>query len=146
MRIRENLDRLRLTASLAVGDASHPSGWWDGRPFDAILADVPCSASGVVRRHPDAKYLRRESDIRHFARTQAAILDALWPLLKVGGTLLYATCSLFAEENAGQIDAFLVRQPDAKRLKQEQWQPGEDNDGFFYALLCKENRGGRKRP
>ena len=91
----------------------------------------------MVRRHPDIKYLRRESDIRRFAATQAAILDALWPLLKVGGKLLYATCSVFAEENAGQVDAFLFRQSDAVRLTQEQWLPGKENDGFYYALLAK---------
>ncbi|MBV5331357.1 16S rRNA (cytosine(967)-C(5))-methyltransferase RsmB, partial [bacterium] len=83
------------------------------------------------------KILRRESDIRRFALAQAAILDVLWPLLKVGGKLLYATCSVFPEENAGQIDAFLVRQPDARRLLDEQLLPGEDNDGFYYALLHK---------
>ena len=141
-RITENLQRLQLPARVCVGDAAEPSAWWDGRPFDAILADVPCSASGVARRHPDIKYLRRESDVRSFARTQATLLDALWPLLKVGGKLLYATCSVFAEENAGQVDAFLVRHPEAQRLTQEQWLPGDDNDGFYYALLHKNAQGG----
>ena len=136
-RISENLERLQLVARVCVGDSSAPATWWDGRPFDAILADVPCSASGVVRRYPDIKYLRRESDIRRFAATQAVLLDALWPLLKVGGKLLYATCSVFAEENAGQVDAFLFRQSDAVRLTQEQWLPGKENDGFYYALLAK---------
>jgi 16S rRNA (cytosine967-C5)-methyltransferase len=136
-RIEDTLRRLQLTATVKVGDAATPADWWDGQPFDAILADVPCSASGVVRRHPDIKWLRRESDIRKFARTQADILDALWPLLKPGGRLLYATCSVFAEENQGQIDAFLVRQPDAQKQCDEQWVPGEDNDGFYYALLVK---------
>jgi 16S rRNA (cytosine967-C5)-methyltransferase len=113
------------------------SQWWDGQPFDAILADVPCSASGVVRRHPDIKYLRRESDIRRFAACRAKLLDRLWPVLKPGGKLLYATCSLFPEENGAQIDAFLVRQPAARRLAEEKLLPREEHDGFFYALLQK---------
>lgn len=136
-RVEDNLRRLRLTATVKVADCRNPGQWWDGRPFDAILADVPCSASGVVRRHPDLKYLRRESDIRSFARTQAEMLDRLWPLLKPGGKLLYATCSLFPEENGAQIDAFLVRQPLATRLVEERLLPGEEHDGFFYALLRK---------
>lgn len=136
-RIEENLQRLHLSASLKVADCLDVDRWWDGRAFDAILADVPCSASGVVRRHPDIKLLRRESDIRRFAQTQAAILDALWPTLKPGGRMLYATCSVFAEENAGQIDAFLVRQAGATRLSEEQLLPCPDNDGFYYALLQK---------
>lgn len=137
-RIRENLRRLHLVADVCVGDASRPADWWDGRPFDAILADVPCSASGVARRHPDIKALRRESDVRRFARTQSAMLDALWPLLRVGGRLLYATCSLFDEENKGQVDAFLYRHADARRLVEEQWLPCLENDGFYYALLEKQ--------
>ena len=136
-RISENLERLQLAARVCVGDSSAPATWWDGRPFDAILADVPCSASGVVRRYPDIKYLRRESDIRRFAATQAVLLDALWPLLKVGGKLLYATCSVFPEENSAQIDAFLVRQSGALRVLEEQLLPQQENDGFYYALLRK---------
>jgi 16S rRNA (cytosine967-C5)-methyltransferase len=136
-RIDENLQRLGLQATLKVADCSAVGRWWDGRPFDAILADVPCSASGVVRRHPDIKQLRRESDIRRFAHTQAAILDALWPVLKPGGTLLYATCSVFTEENSAQIDAFLVRQPGVVRVHEEQLLPCQENDGFYYALLRK---------
>ena len=136
-RIEENLHRLNLQATVTVADCSDVQRWWDGRPFDAILADVPCSASGVVRRHPDIKHLRRESDIRRFAHTQADLLDALWPLLKIGGKLLYATCSVFPEENSAQIDAFLVRQPGACRLHEEQLLPQDENDGFYYALLQK---------
>ena len=136
-RIGDNLERLGLAATLKVADCQDVAAWWDGQPFDAILADVPCSASGVVRRHPDIKHLRRESDVRRFAQTQAAMVDALWPTLKVGGTLLYATCSVFGEENAGQIDAFLFRQPGAERLLQEQLLPQKENDGFYYALLRK---------
>ena len=136
-RIEENLQRLNLQATVTVADCGDVRRWWDGRPFDAILADVPCSASGVVRRHPDIKHLRRESDIRRFAHTQADLLDALWPLLKIGGKLLYATCSVFPEENSAQIDAFLVRQPGACRLHEEQLLPQDENDGFYYALLQK---------
>ncbi|MEI7612129.1 MAG: 16S rRNA (cytosine(967)-C(5))-methyltransferase RsmB [Betaproteobacteria bacterium] len=136
-RIDENLQRLRLSAEVSVADCSDIKNWWDGRLFDAILADVPCSASGVVRRHPDIKKLRRESDIRNFAKTQATILDSLWPLLKTGGKLLYATCSVFPEENSGQIDAFLVRQSGSERLSEEQLLPQDENDGFYYALLRK---------
>lgn len=136
-RIEENLQRLGLHATVRVADCSAVDQWWDGRLFDAILADVPCSASGVVRRHPDIKWLRREGDIRRFAQTQTAILDALWPLLKPGGKLLYATCSVFPEENGAQIDAFLVRQPGAGRLHEEQLLPLEEHDGFYYALLRK---------
>ena len=136
-RIADNLQRLSLSATIKVADCRDLDAWWDGRPFDAILADVPCSASGVVRRHPDIKLLRRESDIRRFAHTQSAILDALWPTLKAGGKLLYATCSVFPEENAAQIDAFLVRQPGASRLHEEQLLPQNENDGFYYALLQK---------
>ena len=136
-RIEENLQRLNLQATVTVADCGDVRRWWDGRPFDAILADVPCSASGVVRRHPDIKHLRRESDIRRFAHTQAALLDALWPLLKIGGRLLYATCSVFPEENSAQIDAFLVRQSGACRLHEEQLLPQDENDGFYYALLQK---------
>jgi 16S rRNA (cytosine967-C5)-methyltransferase len=136
-RIEDNLKRLGLKADVRVADCRAAESWWDRRPFDAILADVPCSASGVARRRPDIKTLRRESDIRQFARTQSAILDALWPLLKPGGRLLYATCSVFAEENAGQIDAFLVRWADARRASEERWLPDREHDGFYYALLRK---------
>jgi 16S rRNA (cytosine967-C5)-methyltransferase len=136
-RIEDNLRRLGLVAKVGVADCRASPDWWDGRPFDAILADVPCSASGVVRRHPDIKYLRRESDIRRFALLQADLLNHLWPLLKPGGRLLYATCSVFPEENEGQIDAFLVRQPTARRLVEERLLPREEHDGFYYALLRK---------
>jgi len=143
-RVRENLDRLDLTAALVAGDAAQPETWWDGRPFDRILADVPCSASGVVRRHPDIKWLRREGDIAGFAQQQAEILTALWRTLASGGKLLYATCSVFAEENQQQIDAFLQRNPDARLLPLDdpeldhgQLLPDDRHDGFFYALLAK---------
>ncbi|AAZ95969.1 Fmu, rRNA SAM-dependent methyltransferase [Thiobacillus denitrificans ATCC 25259] len=143
-RVQENLDRLRLHATLVEGDAARPEAWWDGRPFDRILADVPCSASGVVRRNPDIKWLRRPGDIAQFAAQQAVIVEALWRLLRPGGTLLYATCSIFHEENEGQVQAFLARHvQDAERcslpepLSDGSLLPDAEHDGFFYALLRK---------
>lgn len=136
-RIEEGLGRLRLSARIEVADCVQVQRWWDGVPFDAVLADVPCTASGVVRRNPDAKYLRREDDIASFAKTQARIVDALWQVLKPGGRLLYATCSVFPEENSEQITRFLARQPGARRCHEEQILPAADHDGFFYSLLEK---------
>ncbi len=154
VRIRENFARLQLTGDVAVmqGDAGAPEAWWDGRPFDRILTDVPCTASGVIRRHPDGKWLRRESDIAGFARQQARILEALWPLLARGGLMLYSTCSLFAGENEEQIASFAARHADVVREplnlpgsiahRGGQLLPSlrggfHDQDGFFYALLRK---------
>ena len=108
-RVQDNLTRLRLQATLKAGDARSPAAWWDGRPFQAILLDAPCTASGIVRRHPDVRWLRRADDIATLARVQAQMLDALWPLLAPGGRLLYASCSLFKAEGERQIDAFLQR-------------------------------------
>ncbi len=142
-RIEDNLRRLGLGAETKVADCRDLAAWWDGRPFERILADVPCSASGVVRRHPDIKWLRRPGDIAGFAATQAEIVDALWQTLAPGGTMLYATCSLFAEENGVQVAAFVARHPDAQRLpthgEEHEWQltPDVDQDGFYYALLAK---------
>lgn len=143
-RVAENLQRLGLSAQLVVGDAADPDAWWDGKPFDRILADVPCSASGVVRRHPDIKWLRRSADIAGFAAQQRDILQALWRLLAQDGRLLYATCSVFRQENEQVIAAFLERQPDARRLpialpegSDGQMLPNDQHDGFFYALLHK---------
>lgn len=141
-RVRANLDRLGLKATMACGDARDLRQWWDGKPFDHILADVPCSASGVVRRHPDIKWLRRDEDIRGFAAKQAQILDALWPSLARGGTMLYATCSVFEEENGAQVAAFCDRHPDVERLPLDgrmdlQLLPNAEHDGFYYALLRK---------
>ena len=150
-RVQQNLDRLGLNAQLVQGDASTPAAWWDGQPFDRILADVPCTASGVVRRNPDIKWLRRPEDIVAFAHQQAAMLDALWPLLASGGKLLYATCSIFPEENEIQVQAFIDRQnthpsphPGASPVKRctlplgsGQILPDETHDGFYYALLSK---------
>jgi len=172
-RVRETLQRLRLpplpaSAALAcpgphgprwqllAADARQPRHWWDGHPFDAILLDAPCTASGIVRRHPDIRWLRRPEDIAALARMQAELLDALWPLLKPGGRLVYATCSVFKAEGQAQIDAFLQRLPPAS-ARIDPGSPGHllplaDNrsatathhpavstvhDGFFIALLHK---------
>ncbi|MDD3379802.1 MAG: 16S rRNA (cytosine(967)-C(5))-methyltransferase RsmB [Rugosibacter sp.] len=144
-RIAENVSRLGLKADnivIRTGDAALPGTWWDGQPFDRILADVPCSASGVVRRHPDAKWLRRATDIEGFVRTQARIIDALWQTLAPGGKMLYATCSVFNAENDAQVAAFISRHSNARRLPINaapfmQLLPTADHDGFFYALLQK---------
>lgn len=139
--VGENFQRLQLQGRLVAGDAANPDSWWDGKPFDRILADVPCSASGVVRRHPDIKWLRRPEDIAQFAATQKRILASLWRLLAPGGKLLYATCSLFPEENEDIVVAFSATQSNAKRLVLEkldaQLLPNAAHDGFFYALLEK---------
>ena len=150
-RIDENLSRLEVSAKVVVADASRPAQWWDGVPFDAILLDAPCTASGIVRRHPDVRWLRRESDIEQLALQQAMLLASLWPLVRPGGRLLYCTCSVFMEEGAHQIEAFLAHNTDARLLPS----PGHllpqsgvnargvpdnplgDHDGFFYALLEK---------
>ncbi len=143
-RVAENLQRLQLTAQLVVGDAAEPDVWWDGKPFQRILADVPCSASGVVRRHPDIKWLRRSTDTAGFAAQQLDILRALWRLLAQDGKLLYATCSVFHQENEQVVASFLAQHPDARRLPaalpdniQGQLLPDDQHDGFFYALLQK---------
>jgi 16S rRNA (cytosine967-C5)-methyltransferase len=154
-RIADTLGRLSLDARIACADAGDTAAWWDGRPFDAVLLDAPCTASGIVRRHPDVRWLRRPSDIAALAATQARLLDALWPTLRPGGRLLYCTCSVFKAEGQDQIDAFLQRQGDAS-LAPRPPSPGHllplpDNarqappapaagaspDGFFYALLQK---------
>jgi len=153
-RVAENLARLELSAQLLAGDAAKPDSWWDDAPFDRILIDAPCSATGVIRRHPDIKLLRRRKDIASLAGLQARILDALWPLLKPGGRLVYATCSVLAAENTDQIAAFVRRHPDALAVPVavdagapwgrpsgfgRQILPGEsDMDGFFYAILVKQ--------
>jgi len=145
-RVRENLDRLRLAATLVVGDAAQPGAWWDGRPFDRILADVPCTASGILRRHPDIRWLRREGDIARLSLHAQHITDALWPLLNPGGKFLFVTCSVFPEESACQADAFAARHPDALVLPSPgQLLPGRldpsiattDHDGLFFALYEK---------
>jgi 16S rRNA (cytosine967-C5)-methyltransferase len=143
--VSRNFSRLGLEAHRLIhGDASCPALWWDGNLFDRILADVPCSASGVTRRHPDIKWLRRESDLLQFAAQQREILDALWPMLSMGGKLLYVTCSVFAEENRWQMEEFLRRHTDARPLPLSgahiidgQLLPDSHHDGFFYALVLK---------
>ena len=150
-RIHQNLQRLGLTAQVVAADAGQPASWWDGVMFDAILLDAPCTASGIVRRHPDVRWLRRPTDSEQLARIQALLLKALWPLVKPGGRLLYCTCSIFRAEGDQTVQAFLQRNTDALM----QPSPGhlipgqppfglpvEDNplgehDGFYYALLEK---------
>lgn len=136
-RVSSNLARLGLSAQTVTGDAARPATWWDGKPFDRVLADVPCSASGVVRRHPDIKWTRRPTDAQTFARQQIGFLDALWALVVPGGKMLYATCSIFPAENRRQIDNFLTRHVNASLERDIQLLPSEEHDGFYYALLCK---------
>ena len=153
-RMHDTLTRLSLAARTLAADAGDPAAWWDGTPFDAILLDAPCSASGIVRRHPDVRWLRRSTDIAALAAIQDRLLEALWPLLKPGGRLLYCTCSVFRAEGQDRIDAFLLRHADASVALQPP-SPGHllplpDNrnvpvgptadasaDGFFHALLVK---------
>jgi len=148
-RVRENLDRLQLDAELIACDARDTASWWDGKPFQRILLDAPCSATGVIRRHPDIKLTRQADDIPALATLQGELLDALWPTLEVGGMLLYATCSSLPTENTEVIDAFLARTPGARELdlateaglrqphgRQLLAQEG-GHDGFYYAKLIK---------
>jgi len=141
-RIAPNLARLGLGARVLVADAAQPETWWDGKVYNRILADVPCSASGVVRRHPDVKWLRRAADIASFAERQLGLLRALWRLLAPGGKLLYATCSVFPGENEGVVGAFLAGEQSARRLRNPDGGPAQslpdaEHDGFFYALIEK---------
>lgn len=148
-RVADNLERLGLRAELKAGDAAEPEHWWDGRAFDRILLDAPCSATGVIRRNPDIKLHRRASDIAALADTQLRLLQALWPLLKSGGQLLYATCSVLPRENEQVIEAFLAQTTDVRgepidthwglpRTQGRQLLPENDShDGFYYALLRK---------
>jgi 16S rRNA (cytosine967-C5)-methyltransferase len=146
--VHANLARLGLAARVVCGDAGEPAGWWDGASYHRILLDAPCSASGIARRRPDVKWLRRARDLEQFAREQERMLDALWQLLASGGKLLYATCSVFAEENHDRVTRFLECHRDAARLALPavdndaelpagQLLPDERHDGFFYALLRK---------
>ncbi len=149
-RVHENLARLQLQAKVICADIGAPDDWWDGERFDAILLDAPCSATGVIRRHPDIKLLRRREDIEQLAEVQARLLDTAWNLLKPGGRLLYATCSVLPQENSEQIRQFLTRQPDALTDQLDflwgnacnagrQLLPQPDgHDGFYYALLRKQ--------
>jgi 16S rRNA (cytosine967-C5)-methyltransferase len=152
-RIAQNLQRLGLQADILVGDAARPDTWWDGRLYDGILLDAPCTASGIVRRHPDVRWLRRPSDIAQLAGIQAQLLKSLWPLLKPGGRLLYCTCSVFRAEGDNQIEMFVAHHTDALLMPS----PGHllpqsgvettvfpdnllrEHDGFYFALLEKRS-------
>ncbi|MDW5444623.1 16S rRNA (cytosine(967)-C(5))-methyltransferase RsmB [Polaromonas sp. SM01] len=152
-RIGQNLQRLGLQADIRVGDAAHPDAWWDGRLYDGILLDAPCTASGIVRRHPDVRWLRRPTDIAQLAALQGRLFDALWPLLKPGGRLLYCTCSVFRAEGEQQAQTFVTRHKDAHlgaspgHLLPQSGAPAtvfpdnlnSENDGFYYALFEKRN-------
>jgi 16S rRNA (cytosine967-C5)-methyltransferase len=150
-RVTQNLDRLQVKAQVIAADAAMPERWWDGQPFDAILLDAPCTASGIGRRHPDVRWLRRESDVEQLAAIQARLLKMLWPLLKPGGHLVYCTCSIFLAEGHRQIQTFLKHNTDVVLLPS----PGHlipqnspvtpsvpdnqtgEHDGFYYARLQK---------
>jgi 16S rRNA (cytosine967-C5)-methyltransferase len=152
-RITQNLARLGLQARMVVGDASRPRDWWDGQPFDGILLDAPCTASGIVRRHPDVRWLRRPDDIARLAGIQLNLLETLWPLLRPGGRLVYCTCSVFRAEGDGTVQTFVARHREALLMPS----PGHllpqtgvlgtvfpdnlmrEHDGFYYALLEKRN-------
>ena len=152
-RIQQNLERLKVKAQIVAADAAQPADWWDGQSFDGILLDAPCTASGIGRRHPDVRWLRRESDVAQLAAIQAKLLKALWPLVKPGGRLLYCTCSVFKAEGESQIQTFVQHNTDAQILPS----PGHltpssatsetslrdnvmgEHDGFYYALLEKRS-------
>ena len=143
-RVHDNLQRLNLTAQVLCADARYPDQWWQGEQFDRILLDAPCSATGVIRRHPDIKWLRRADDIDALAQLQSEIVDAMWQQLKPGGTLVYATCSITPQENSEQVKAFLARTADAELIGSDREQPGrqilpgeQDMDGFYYAVMRK---------
>ncbi|UXI01270.1 16S rRNA (cytosine(967)-C(5))-methyltransferase RsmB [Photobacterium sp. TY1-4] len=143
-RVHENLQRLNLQAQTLCADARYPSQWWQGAQFDRILLDAPCSATGVIRRHPDIKWLRRADDIAALAQLQAEIVDAMWQQLKPGGTLVYATCSITPQENCDQVTAFVARTADATLIDSDPQQPGrqilpgeDEMDGFYYAVIRK---------
>jgi 16S rRNA (cytosine967-C5)-methyltransferase len=150
-RMAQNLQRLGLQADIRVGDAAQPEGWWDGRPYDGILLDAPCTASGIVRRHPDVRWLRRPTDIAQLAALQARLLETLWPLLRPGGRLLYCTCSVFRAEGEQQAQTFVTHHKDAyfmpspghllpQSRAQETVFPDNlegEHDGFYYAVFEK---------
>jgi 16S rRNA (cytosine967-C5)-methyltransferase len=148
VRVRENLARLGLSANIICADASQPDSWYDGKPFNRILLDAPCSGTGVIRRHPDIKHLRRESDIAALAVRQRELLEALWPLLAPGGILLYTTCSILPQENEQVVSDFLAQHADAvvtvidvswgiETKSGRQLLPAADHDGFYFSRLTK---------
>jgi 16S rRNA (cytosine967-C5)-methyltransferase len=142
-RIVRNLERLGLSANVRAADCVRLETWWDGVPFDRVLADVPCSSSGVARRHPDLKWLRRATDVPAFAERQASIVDALWRVLAPNGKLLYVTCSVFPQENEKLVESLVARTAGARRLpladgQPAQWLPGPEHDGFYYAVIQKQ--------
>ena len=159
-RIHQNLQRLGLHAQVRAADAGDPPAWWDGQPFDAILLDAPCTASGIVRRHPDVRWLRWPGDVAQLAEQQKRLLTALWPLLKPGGRFVYCTCSVFHAEGEAQIAAFLAHNSTAllrpgpgHLLPCNTAQAGgvpdnqpSDHDGFFYAVLQKSALDAPRRP
>ena len=159
-RINDTLRRIGLQARVIAADAAQPATWWDGVPFDAILLDAPCTASGIVRRHPDVRWLRRDSDIAQLAAQQARLLDALWPLLAPGGRMLYCTCSVFRAEGEAQMQTFVAHNKEAALrpspghlLPQSGAKgngvpdnPESDHDGFFYALLEKTHASVEQAP
>jgi 16S rRNA (cytosine967-C5)-methyltransferase len=156
VRIDDTLARLGLKARVVAGDAAEPATWWDGKRFDAILLDAPCTASGIVRRHPDVRWLRREEDVSRLAQVQARLLAVLWPLLQPGGRLLYCTCSVFRAEGEAQAQTFVAHNKEALSLAAPgHLLPGSsananrlrdnlegDHDGFFYALLERRAAAG----
>ncbi|MEO0998834.1 MAG: 16S rRNA (cytosine(967)-C(5))-methyltransferase RsmB, partial [Pseudomonadota bacterium] len=154
-RVHETLARLGFSANVVHADASRPADWWDGRAFDRILLDAPCSATGVIRRHPDIRHLRKPGDLPVLAKRQRALLDALWPLLAPGGRLVYATCSVLKAENTGVVNDFLSAQSNARAADEllndnklalmvpqrpgVQILPGSaDFDGFYYACIVRQ--------
>ncbi|TBV00197.1 16S rRNA (cytosine(967)-C(5))-methyltransferase RsmB [Phytopseudomonas dryadis] len=157
LRVRENLARLQLDATLIAADGRDTAAWWDGKPFQRILLDAPCSATGVIRRHPDIKLTRQPDDIPALAKLQGELLDALWPTLEVGGILLYATCSTLPTENTEVISAFLERTPGARELDitgpfgleqphgRQLLAQQDGHDGFYYAKLIKIAAAGASR-
>lgn len=148
-RVQDNLDRLQLSAELKATDVRDIKNWWNGQQFDRILLDAPCSATGVIRRNPDIKLTRQADDIAELAKLQGELLDVLWPTLKPGGFLLYATCSILPTENSDTIEQFLARTVDARELPtgltcgieqphgRQLFPQPDGHDGFYYALLCK---------